>query len=181
MSWPLLFLLPLSHSPTSHWAGGRKTCSFGQLESLEWSAFLVVLSSLAEVSSSSFQCPHETFRPQDATHSKPQRWLPYALSYDFPSGSCWENPSYTGLCQKKKKHGGLDLLAKMTQMRTLQGQKCFFRQKSGCSFQRRISYSTLNHPSESSFFPISHTFLISQRTSVISYCNLAFELDLWKN
>ena len=103
MSWPLLFLLPLSHSPTSHWAGGRKTCSFGQLESLEWSAFLVVLSSLAEVSSSSFQCPHETFRPQDATHSKPQRWLPYALSYDFPSGSCWENPSYTGLCQKKKK------------------------------------------------------------------------------
>lgn len=82
---------------------------------------------------------------------------------------------------KKKKHGGLDLLAKMTQMRTLQGQKCFFRQKSGCSFQRRISYPTLNHPSESSFFPISHTFLISQRTSVISYCNLAFELDLWKN
>ena len=106
LSWPLLFLLPLSHSPTSHWAGGRKTCSFGQLESLEWSAFLVVLSSLAEVSSSSFQCPHETFRPQDATHSKPQRWLPYALSYDFPSGSCWENPSYTGLCQKKKSTEG---------------------------------------------------------------------------
>ena len=82
---------------------------------------------------------------------------------------------------KKKKRRGLDLLANMTQMRTLQRQKCFFREKSGCNFQRRISYSTLNHPSESGFFPISHTFLISLRTSVISYCNLAFELDLWKN
>lgn len=136
LSWPLLFLLPfLSHS--SHWAGGRKTCSFGQLESLGRSAFLVVLSSLAEVSSSSFQCPHETFRPQDATHSKPQRWLLYAVSYDFPSGSCWKNPSYTGLCQKKKKHGGLDLLAKMTQMRTLQGQEVFLQTEIWVQFSEK--------------------------------------------
>ena len=181
MSWPLLLsssFIPFPYLSLGRW---KKNMFFWSTRVLEWSAFLAILSSWTEVSSSSFQCPHETFRPQDATHSKPQRWLRYAVSCDFPSGRCWENPSYTGLCKKKKKRRGLDILANMTQMRTLQRQKCFFREKSGCNFQRRISYSTFNHPSESSFFPISHTFLISQRTSVISYCNLAFELNLWKN